>query len=801
MEEMLYKFIDEGKREHEEIRAFICEFRTTNKILFKERNNSLSEQRFEVQELLKVIDNTPMTNYEIKRVTTRGGKMTTHDVQTNSTNVHTEEPVVVNHDKPVESNEVLDKDQPQTTNKPVIQTSSEEQTPSIPFPRRLRKEKEEAQQRKLLENLKQLHINFPFIEALAQMPKYAKFLKGLPTNKARLEEACTITIDERCSTVLLNKLPSKEKDPGSFTIPCDIGQLHINNTLADLGASISLMPYTMYEKLGLGEPKATRMSLGLMDRVPIILGRPLLATAQAMIDVFNKRITLRVGDDEVILAVEQSIKIHPADDDECYGIDDLDDIINAEAQELLTNDRSDSFLLKGLEKSTNQSDLESCESLENKAGRSDEVKSEHLYSGSANEIDQKRPELKSLPNHLEYTFLQGDKSFPIIISSKLSEKEKKLLFDFAVGAVLGQRINGKFKPIYYASKILNNAQDHYTTTEKELLAVDAKPRLIRWVLLLQGFDIEIKDKEGVKNLAADHLSRLENPDLGTFTEDEITDEFPDKHQMILKVELSDDEPWYADYVNYIVGKIVPSNWMLEKRRRLFSQVKNYFWDEPYVFRLCPKNVMRRCVAGSEILEILAHCHSGPTMGHHSASITRRKVYESGLFWPSIFKDAKDYLMRCDACQRSGNISSRSEMPQNNIQNCLQNAYWMYPFKLVYGKACHLPMEIKHRAYWALKQCNMDLTAATKNYFMELNELMELRYGAYENTRIYKERTKKWHESRIRGYKNFKVGDKVLQFNSRFKMHPGKLKSKWYGPNVVKTMYPHGTVEITDKNGF
>ncbi|GJV53613.1 hypothetical protein Tco_1449354 [Tanacetum coccineum] len=85
--------------------------------------------------------------------------------------------------------------------------------------------------------------------------------------------------------------------------------------------------------------------------------------------------------------------------------------------------------------------------------------------------------------------------------------------------------------------------------------------------------------------------------------------------------------------------------------------------------------------------------------------------------------------------------------------------------------------------------------------MELNVLMELRDGAYEKTRIYKERTKKWHNSRLRGDKDFRVGDKVLLFNSRFKMHPGKLKSKWYGPNVVKIVYPYGTVEITDKNGI
>ncbi|GKA28029.1 DNA-directed DNA polymerase [Tanacetum coccineum] len=366
MEEIIYKFIDEGKREHEEMRTLICEFRTTNEILFKERNNSLSELMFEVQELLKVINNTPITNYEIKGVTTRGGKITTQDVQNKNANIHTEEPLVLNYDKPVESNEVLTNDQPQKTNEPVVQPSSEKQTSPVPFPRRLRKEKEEARQIKFLENLKQLHISLPFIEALAQMPKYAKFLKGLLTNKVRLEEACTITMNERCLAVLLNKLPSKEKDTESFTIPCDIGQLHINNALADLGASISLMPYTMYEKLRLGEPQANRMSLELVDRsiqyprgiienvlikvdkfvlpidfiilympedsrVPIILGRPFLATDRAMINVFNKKITLRVGDDEVIFNVDQSIKRPPTEDDEYYGVDDLDDIINAEA--------------------------------------------------------------------------------------------------------------------------------------------------------------------------------------------------------------------------------------------------------------------------------------------------------------------------------------------------------------------------------------------------------------------------------------------------------------------------------------
>ncbi|GJY85297.1 reverse transcriptase domain-containing protein [Tanacetum coccineum] len=296
--------------------------------------------------------------------------------------------------------------------------------------------------------------------------------------------------------------------------------------------------------------------------------------------------------------------------------------------------------------------------------------------------------------------------------------------DYAVGAVLGQRIEKKFRPIYYASKTMNNAQEHYTTTEKELLAVvyafdkfrsylimsktvvytdhsalkylfskqDAKPRLIRWVLLLQEFTIEIKDKKGTENLAADHLSRLENPGLEELNEDTIQDNFPDEHLMVIKLKNTETDPWYADYANFLVSKI------------------------------------------------------GPTGGHYGADITARKIFESGFYWPTIFKDAEKYVQGCDACQRAGNTSSRNQMPLTNILGS------------------------------------------------ELNQLDEFRTDAYEHSRAYKERTKRWHDSKIRD-KEFQEGEDVLVFNSRLKLFPGKLRTRWYGPYTVSKVYPYGTVEV------
>ena len=265
--------------------------------------------------------------------------------------------------------------------------------------------------------------------------------------------------------------------------------------------------------------------------------------------------------------------------------------------------------------------------------------------------------------------------------------------DFVMGAVLGQIDEKVFKAIYYASKTFNEAQENYSTTEKEMLAIvfacekfrpyilgshvvihtdhaaikylmakkEAKPRLIRWVLLLQEFDLEIKDKKKSDNVIADHLFRIER-NKAEEEETRLKENFPDEQLFQLSFQM----PWYADIVNYLAWEVVPSKFSYQQKRKLKTDNRYYIWDDPLLFKRGADMIIRRCVPESEQSRIMNECHASPYGGHFSGERTAHKILKSEFYWPTVFRDYTEWVKLCDRCQKIRNISSRNEMPLRGI---------------------------------------------------------------------------------------------------------------------------------------
>nr|GEX98824.1 reverse transcriptase domain-containing protein [Tanacetum cinerariifolium] len=421
--------------------------------------------------------------------------------------------------------------------------------------------------------------------------------------------------------------------------------------------------------------------------------------------------------------------------------------------------------------------------------------------------------------------------------------------DFAIGVVLGQLHEKQFKPIHYASKIMTHTESHYTTTEKEIL--------LRWVLFLQEFKFKVIDTKGAENLATGHLSRLENPYQNELDPKEINEAFPLETLNMVSFRGDSSTSWFTHFANYRARNFIVNGMSSQQKNKFFKDVKHYFWDDLFLFKICADQVIRRCVHGQEAIDILKAFHNGPTEGHHGPNYTAKKVFDSGFYWPTIYRDAHDLVKSCDACQRQGKISQRDEMPQNSIQVCeifdvwgidfmgpfpslrgnkyipvavdylskwveakalptnnarvfakvmlkygvthrlatayhpqtsgqvevsnpglkrilertvgenraswsdkLDDALWAFRkafktpngctlYKFVYGKACHLPIELERKAYWVLKHANFNLLTAGDHRKFQLNELNELHDQAYENSLIYKEKTNRIDDSKIK----------------------------------------------------
>ncbi|XP_075099534.1 uncharacterized protein LOC142176304 [Nicotiana tabacum] len=404
-----------------------------------------------------------------------------------------------------------------------------------------------------MEMLRQIQLNIPLMDALREITGYAKMMKDLMSRKFDFQDLST--------------------------------------ALCDLGANINLMSLAVYTKLGIGKARPTSMLLQLADctvkrptgilddvlvdeEIPLILGRPFLATGRALIDCEIGELKMRLNDEEVIFNVQQSMR-KPSEYANCSLVEEVDVILQEDDMTLTVKDPLEACLMNVLEMD-GEGLAEWVMALEGRGFWSREpqfesVELEKKATPPAKPSIEEPPklELKPLPDHLRYVFLSPNSTLPVIISSGLLDVQVIVYTDHA------------------ALK--------YLIEKKE-----SKPCLIRWVLLLQEFDLEIRDHKGIENQVADHLSRLEGAKKSVEVE-EILETFPEEQLLAASLE---EAPWYADFANYLACGIVPNDLSSVQKKMFYRDCRTYYWDEPYLFRICVDNMIRRCVPEIEQSSVL-----------------------------------------------------------------------------------------------------------------------------------------------------------------------------------------------------
>nr|GEW02144.1 reverse transcriptase domain-containing protein [Tanacetum cinerariifolium] len=803
------------------------------------------------------------------------------------------------------------------------------------------REKANNQIEKFYQIFKDMSFRISFADTLILMPKFASTLKALIRNKEKLSEMARTLLNEHCSAVLLKKLPKQLGDQCKFLIPCDFPGMAECLAMADLDASINLMPFSVWKRLSLPDLTPTCMTLELADcsisrpvgvaedvyvkvgsfyfsadfvvvdfdvdpRVPLILGRSFLKTERALIDVFEGKLTLRVGKEAITFNLDQTSRYSANYSDmtakridvidmaceeyshEVLGFFDVissgnptpyyDQIVSTTSPTLTPFGNSD-FLLEEVDAFLAiEDDPNSLESVKEKIALITVLKShKQAIAWKLSDIKGIDPEFCTQKILMEEEFelafqhqrrvnpkfhnvikqeviklLEAGLIYPISDSPWVSPvycvPKKGGTFQRCMMAIFHDMIEKTIEVFMDDFFIFGNSfQSCLSYLERMLKRCEDTNLCLNWekshFMVKEGIVLGHKiSKQGivVDKAKVDVITKLPHPT----TVKECVEAFQTLKRNLIEAPILIAPDWdmpfklMCDASDFAIGAVLgqrqdkhfrpihyasktmteaESNYTTTKKEVLAVVGNKYIlvavdylskWVEAKALPtndarvVCKflKNLFARFGTPRSIISDRGthFCNDQFAKVMQKFGVTHRLATPYHLQTSGHVEVSNRCLKRILEREVGENRASWSDKLDDALlafRTAYKTPIGCTLYKLVYRKACHLPIELEHKAYWDLKHENFDLKTAGDHRKVQINELNEICDQAYENSLIYKEKTKRLHDSKIKD-RVFNIGDRVLLFNSRLKIFSSKLKSRWSGMFIISQVYPYGTVELS-----